>query len=248
MLKVGKYNWSLNGDCKQPEVPGYKTIIVMTKTSEYGSLSPFVLKDDKGRIMENIWQGSKLYPKVPRVDIPFSEKYRRIVWTWPEEIHVDANEKITDAYWKWRSALMMNPYPVRYPVGKSARHTCKCAVLIKDESTEDYECLDYIESRKRIYLPLYTDLVRKTNDFIKLKQRYDKGENLLIVEIDGPHYESMNYYKKNYNVSNDFISTDNIVDATVDNLKILLNDSKYPFGHGYCLAAAIGDFSDQLLM
>jgi hypothetical protein len=246
MLKVGRYNWSRYADCKQPQVPGFTTIIVMTKSSEYGSLGPYVLKDDKGRIMENIWQGSKLYPKVPRVIIPYSEKYRRIVWTWPEEIHVNSDGNITDAYWKWRDALMNNADSVRFPVGKAARHTCKCSLL--KISNDEYECLDYIESRKKIYIPVYTEMVQKAEDFIRLQERYKKGENLLIVEIDGPHHESLKHYMDTYNVSNDFISTDNVVDATVDNLRILLNDAKHPFGHGYCLAAALGDFSKQLVL
>lgn len=244
MLKVGRYNWSRYGDCKQPQLPGYTTVIVMTKTSAYGSLGPYVLKDDKGRIMENIWQGSKLYPRVPKVSVPFSQKYRRIVWTWPEEIHIDSDGNITDAYWKWREALMNNPDAVRYPVGITARHTCKCSIL---KTSNGYERLDYIESRKKIYIPVYTKLIQEVDDFKELRQRHENGENLLIVEIDGPHHDSLNYYIEKYKVDKDFISVDNIIDVTVDNLKILLNDPKHPFGHGYCLAAAIGDIINQLL-
>lgn len=240
MLKVGLYNWF---ECKQLELPDFTTIVVVSTTSsEYGSLSPFVLKDDNGRIMDNIWQGSKLYPKVPHVTI---ERYKRVVWTWPEEIHIGSDGKITDAYWKWRNALMNNPYPVRYPVGKSARRACKYSVL-KSKGDDKYEYLDYIEARKMIYIPVYTEMVRKTDAFIKLQQRHNNGENLLIMDTDGPHRKSINHYMKTYNVSNDFIRDDNTIDANVENLKILSNDPKHPFGHGFCIAAALGGFTKQL--
>jgi hypothetical protein len=38
----------------------------------------------------------------------------------------------------------------------------------------------------------------------------------------------------------DFIIHDTIA-ARADDLRLLLNDPKHPFGHGYCLAAALAD-------
>lgn len=45
--------------------------------------------------------------------------------------------------------------------------------------------------------------------------------------MDGPHEEDLQYYKNN------------TILATKDNLTIILNDSKCPFGHGYCLASIL---------
>ena len=50
--------------------------------------------------------------------------------------------------------------------------------------------LGYTSSCKEIYLPLYTVTAP---DF---KKHIDTGENLLIIEINGPHQESLAYYKQ----------------------------------------------------
>ena len=67
---------------------------------------------------------------------------------------------------------------------------------------------------------------------------HQQGTNLLIVEVDGPHQESMSYYKQRYSVADDFID-DNTVEVNEQSMKIMLNDPKHPFGHGYCLALAV---------
>jgi hypothetical protein len=80
--------------------------------------------------------------------------------------------------------------------------------------------------------------VRKYDLFRELVVRLQNGENLMIVEVDGPHEESLGYYKSLYGVGNDFIE-DNSMEATPANIEIMLNDAKHPFGHGYCLAASL---------
>lgn len=47
-------------------------------------------------------------------------------------------------------------------------------------------------------------------------------------------------------MDNDFI-IDNTMVATLENLIIMLNDEKYPFGHGYCLASALMNIDKELL-
>jgi hypothetical protein len=76
--------------------------------------------------------------------------------------------------------------------------------------------------------------------FKDLKARLERGENLMIMEIDGPHKESLAYYQKTYGVSADFIVGDSML-ATEENLRIMMNDVTHPYGHGYCLAAALLD-------
>jgi hypothetical protein len=140
-------------------------------------------------------------------------------------------------YWNWREKGMKTKDPIRYPAGYKNRRNCLYSIKDKDSMIK----LSYIEARKEIYLPIYTDLVRKQKQFEELKERLSKGENLLIIEVDGPHQESLEYYKKKYGVKDDFIEKDTIL-ATEENLKIMLNDDKHSFGHGYCLAAALLDF------
>jgi len=100
--------------------------------------------------------------------------------------------------------------------------------------------LNYIQSRKQIYVPLYCKLVRRARQFKELKKRVENGEKLLIIEVDGPHQESLSYYKRNYKVGSKFIDK-HTIKVNKKNMKIMLNDDKHPFGHGYCLGMALLD-------
>lgn len=129
---------------------------------------------------------------------------------------------------------MNNPYYVRYPVEYKNMH--KCLFSIPENNIN--KRLNYIESRKQIYVPLYCELVKQQQKFLELKNKLINGENLLIIEVDGPHQESLSYYKNEWNVDDDFIENNTML-ATEKNLNIMLNDDKHAFGHGYCLAMSL---------
>ena len=137
---------------------------------------------------------------------------------------------------------MSNSFPVRYPVGKNFSKNCIGAFL---EEKEPVTLLNYIDSRKQIYLPIYCDLAKKAPRY-SLLEKLHQGENLLIIEVDGPHQESLKYYQDKYQVASDFITNDTML-VTVDNLKIMLNDPIHPFGHGYCLAAALLGLDEEIV-
>lgn len=61
--------------------------------------------------------------------------------------------------------------------------------------------------------------------FHKLQKWLKEGKNLLIIEIDAAHQESLDYYKKKYGVEDNFIEKDTML-ATKENLEIMLNDTK----------------------
>jgi hypothetical protein len=193
--------------------------------------------------MENIWQFSKVYPRVEATTCCYSRYDKRVIWSHPAEVHVDKNNRLLPAYFEWRRKGMAAKDAIRYPVGFHGRHNCVGAV-VSDVSVgqheEEHKFLDYVESRRQIYLVVYTRLLLKHLMFRKLRQRCLAGENLLIVEVDGPHQETMDYYKERYNVGDDFI-VGNTVDVNKESMRILLNDTKHPFGHGYCLAMALLD-------
>ena len=221
-----------------PSYPGFTPIVVLTKSSQYGSLSPFELKNEQGMIMENAWQFMKAYTTVPKSTQYYSRWDRRVIWDHPAETHAiikDGLVNVTPEYQRWREKGLKNPYPVRYPVGYHHRHKC-LGHLILDGNT--WRLIDYIEARKRIYLPIYVNLVRQQVAFQQLQQRLADGENLLIIEVDGPHQESLPYYQEKYGVKKDFIKQNTIL-VTTENMNIMLNDPKHPFGHGYCLAMAL---------
>lgn len=236
MIRVGRRVYDKYGKFVDPTYPGFKQIIVMTSGyGKYAALSPYNLTDDEGCIMENIWQFSKVYETVPKSTQRYSRYDSKVIWSHPTEIHVDKDGNLTEEYIAWREKGFHNPYPVRYPVGYNNRHKCICSL-----KTIYSPQLDYIEARKEIYLPVYVELVKKEPLFDELKSMLDKGINLLIVEVDGPHQESLPYYIKKYHVEDDFIENHTML-ANSTNLDIMLNDPKHPFGHGYCLAMALLD-------
>lgn len=226
-----------------PEWDGYEPVVVLTKSSKYGELGPYVLTNEEGHIFENIWQFAKLYEYVPKSKQPKDQYDSTIVWSYPRQQHVK-NGKILDAYWEWRQKGLNCKYPIRYPVGKEHRHRCLGA-LYPDQGGK-MKLLDYIESRKKIYLSEYCRLVRKQPLYKKLKRKLKEGKRLMILEVDAPHQESLNYYQEKYGVGNNFI-VDHSMKANLKNLKIMLNDDLHPFGHGYCLAAALLGLVDELV-
>jgi hypothetical protein len=241
---------------KNPSFENFKPIIVMTPSSAYGDIGPYCLKSKEGYLMENIWQFSKVYPKVPKTTQVYSRWNNMIIWDWPEEIHISfrpkdekiflselnlETEEVNEKYWHWRNEGIKAKYAIRYPVGRENMNTCIYALNKISENPPKYKKLDYIEARKKIYVKVYKDLVQNHPTFLKLKEWLNKGINLLIIEIDGPHEESLEYYKNKYGVSDNFIQNDTIL-ATKNNLDIMLNDDKHSYGHGYVLASALLDF------
>ncbi len=235
MIRVGTINY--NGGKKVfPRYDDFIPIEVMTPSTKYGSLSPYSLKNDKGQLMENIWQFSKIYESVPITKQYYSRYDHAVIWQQKKtEVHIVGDEIKSD-YWKWRKRGFKCEYAIRYPVGQQNMKKCVGTVLV-DENNE-YEIIDYVTARKRLYSPTYKQLVREADQYSDLLKKLKKGTNLLIMEVDGPHSESLNYYMKKYGVDDDFIENNTIL-ATKKNLKIMVNDDYHRYGHGYCLAEAL---------
>ena len=84
--------------------------------------------------------------------------------------------------------------------------------------------LDYIPSRKLIYVPEYFNLIKDSKVLSKLKENLKNGINYVIYDFDGPRTNDGN---------------PDIMEINVENLKNKINDPKYPFGHGYIVAGAL---------
>lgn len=84
----------------------------------------------------------------------------------------------------------------------------------------------YIESRKEIYVPKFYDLIKDSEMLKTIKQKIEKGVNIGIVDFDGPYDEDRN---------------PEIYKVELDLIKQKINDPKYPFGHGYIIAALLKD-------
>jgi len=244
-IRVGRCIYK-NGKRIDPSYQGFVPIVVMTKSSKYGSLGPYVLKNDKGQNMENLWQFSKVYMNVPKSTQKYSRYDRTVIWDHPAEQHVDIIDGkyvIRSEYINWRNKGINSIYAIRYPVGYKHRHKCLFSLKSDKKGIIDPIPLNYIESRKQIYLPLYVDMVKSQKQFKTLVDMLKNGTNILIIEVDGPHQESLQYYIDKYKVGSDFID-DNSLLATKDNLNIMLNDEKHPFGHGFCLSIALNNHNN----
>lgn len=220
-----------------PEIPGFRTILIHVKNEGLGgALSPYVLKDETGCLLENIWQFSKLYPRVEKQRTSMSRwQPNSIIWEHTEEVHMDpASKEPTDAYWAWRHKGEHNPYAVRYPNGYYGRHKCVCSIWPRDPKGP-HERLGYIEARKKIYCAEYARLAPKTEAFQNLKALLTQGVNLLLVEVDGPD-PTLTYPPY------DEISADSpgllITEKTI---RLLIEDERKPFGHGFVIAALLMD-------
>jgi len=235
MIRVGRRKY-FGAKYTDPSFPNFIPIFCLTKSSDYGELSPYCLKTEDGAILENDYQFSKVYNHIPYSKQKYSRYDTTVIWEHKAETHIDPLGNPNSNYWLWREKGRANPYPVRYPVGFNHRSECLYSLLDIGDNT--YLEMDYIESRKMLYLPEYVKAVRQEPLFHSLVRKLEEGKNLLIIEVDGPHEESLNYYKEKYNVSDDFIQRDTML-ATENNLNIMLNDPKHPFGHGYCLAWAM---------
>lgn len=206
MIRVGRCTYDRKGKRNDPSFPGFTKIVVLMKShSEWGVLGPYELRDEWGRIMENIRQFSKIYEKVPRSVQRYSRYNQTIIWDYPEETHIEPNGDITPEYFEWRYKGMANKYAVRYPAGFQGRKKCKYALKEEDLLEGEIRKLDYATARREIYCPVYMKLARANPAFSKLKRRLQSGENLLIVEVDGPHSESLDYYMETYGVDESFI-------------------------------------------
>lgn len=219
-----------------PTTPGYRNVLIHTSPDGLGGgLSPYVLRNEQGHLLENIWQFSKVYGVVEAQKIPLSRKFHptKIIWEHPREIHLDPKTRLlTPEYWAWRKKGMNNPWAVRYPNGYRGRHNCLCSVWV-EQNSQEVKILDYISARKIIYCGEYARLAPRTSQFQRLLQLLRTGENLQIIEVDGPDPE-LDFPPY------DEISIDNPgLLITEEKIRLLLEDPRKPFGHGYTIAALL---------
>lgn len=97
---------------------------------------------------------------------------------YPEFADADGNP--TGRYWAWARTGWNSARAHRYPVGKGRRPLC---------ALWEGEKLDYIEGRKRIYLPLYRNAVRQTDAYRRLKELYRTEDDIWLFDFDGYRYD-----------------------------------------------------------
>ena len=218
----------------------------LTRKAEFSSLHPDNLRESSGRILGNVWKFSKLYRYIPRIKLTgMSGRLLVDIWKHPYETHF-SDDIVTKEYWEWRRKGFNLEYPLVSPIGKSSKERyigfipTNCN-LYGDVSKENVEILDSVQARKDIFNKHYSRLVKREEKFYELKKWIKNGQNLFIIDPDGPCFEDLEYYKDKYNVDDEFITSNNIAIANEENLKIFLNDELHEPGFSFYLAALLQD-------
>lgn len=92
--------------------------------------------------------------------------------------------------------------------------------------------MGYVESRKKIYVPLYYYLIRDLPVIAAMRQMVERGEKIMIVDNDGPPREQ---YPQG-------------MPLTLANWQRMLDDPSAPFGHGYIVAAVVAGFPESIFI
>ena len=87
--------------------------------------------------------------------------------------HFDS-KGLSDSYWNWAEAGWKSKRAERYPMGKDAKP--KCSIWNK-------KYLDYVQARIKIYWPLYSRAVYRTEDYQTLKQI--AKNDICLLDFDG---------------------------------------------------------------
>ena len=90
--------------------------------------------------------------------------------------------------------------------------------------------MDYVTSRKMVYVPLYSKLINNKEQLDFYQKHYRSGKNILVVDYDGPKVSS---------TKEDVVYERPCLPVTLDLLQSKINDTNFQFGHGYIVAAMI---------
>jgi hypothetical protein len=96
--------------------------------------------------------------------------------------HVGYDDVPTEEYWEWAKEGWACRRAHRYPMGRGAKPKF---------SWWDGEALDYIEARKKIYIPLYARAVSKTTAFAKLRAIYEERGEVTLWDFDGYDHRAL---------------------------------------------------------
>jgi len=103
----------------------------------------------------------------------------------------------------------------RYPMGKGAKPLYSLWMGQK---------LDYIEARKKLYIPQYADLVIRTKSYALLYKWVVEGKDIVLRDFDGYNYKGVGI-----------------------TLKEIVRNHRRPLGHAFVIKALLTGGIDQML-
>lgn len=153
--------------------PGYTVPIdgieinTTSRSTTWGrSLSPFLL----GPI--------DLYGEYKSKNMENAWQYAKVY-----EYYLEDDGTVGPRYFKWAQDGWNTQRANRYPMGRDAKPLY---------SYWDGEKLTYTEARSKIYIPLYSRLVRETFAFKKCKELHEEGHSLYLWDFDGYDHKALN--------------------------------------------------------
>lgn len=225
----------------------YESINVLNwNNNKWKSLCPYYLKtdgneicDNPGNILfENFYQGTKVYDVVYENKVYPSRYHMELKYLWwhflpvnnEGDIIVHNNEINHELYFRWRNSLWNCKNPIRYPNKINRRKNIQFSLIIDRNGNETR--MDYLQTRKEIYVKEYIRLVKQTPEYVILLNKLKNGINIMICEVDVPAQNKKGNYSKN-------CDDNNMCVLSLSHLELLLNDTNEPFGHGLCLAYSL---------
>ncbi len=234
---------------KPKQYKDYEAINVLKwNNSKWKTLCPYYLKTDGNEtnkndgniIFENFYQGCKVYDKVYDIKV-YPSKYQtndpKYLW-WEfvpiidtGDILVDENNNINyNTYNRWKNSLWNCKHPIRYPNKFSNKTNVKFSLCIDTNGVIETR-MNYLQSRKEIYVKEYVRLIKNIKEYNILLDKLKNNQNIMICEVDVPAKHKKGEYNN--------CDNDNICELTIDILEKMLNDTSEAFGHGLCLAYAL---------
>lgn len=146
---------------------------------------------------------------------PMTERRYKGYWNFEHywqagKVYADINKEAYKKWWKDQTSAKR-----RYPGSKGMK------VL---HAQFDGEEMDYVTSRKKVYVPEYEILVRDTKSIRELTELVKNGVDVVVYDFDGPRTDSGDV---------------SCCEVDVELLTQKINDTRFPFGHGYVVAALI---------
>lgn len=146
-----------------PSIPVINTTSHSTNWSR--GLSPFVLGP------------CKLYDSYISKNVENGWQYAKVY-----KEYVDNNDNPTDNYFEWARNGWDNPKAVRYPMGKGS---------VPLYSYWNGNKLSYIDARKKIYIPLYTNALMNSPVLSNLIDFYRSNKDIALFDFDGYNYNKL---------------------------------------------------------
>ncbi len=118
----------------------------------------------------------------------------------------------------------------RYPKGTSVSHS-RWRIPNLDGK------MNYVESRKKVYVPFYHAYMENCASIKSLKACVERGDDVVVYDFDGPRLNKgeTDFMGRTATEDKDVACMQVSLELLVDKI----NDEKYPFGHGYVVAALL---------